>query len=208
MTGEDTYYEDLKKLLEAPYLASPDVRGQSGFRGDAARWERGRRVITTPMTANGDFLDIGCANGHLMETVARWAASDGVTIEPFGLDLSEGLAGLARSRLPQWADRIWTGNVMTWQPRRRFDYVRTELGYVPEERRRDLVSRLLSDYLVPGGIAILCSYGSARDPSNTVYDIAGLLRSWGFEVAGEAESADTNGVVISRVAWVAAPAQS
>ena len=201
---DQAFYDDLKELLEAPYLANPDVRGQSGFRGDAARWERARRVITTPMETDGDFCDVGCANGHLMETVAAWTAQDGVAIEPFGLDLSESLADLARSRLPHWADRIWVGNAMTWQPPRRFDYVRAELGYVPEDRRHGLVARLLDDYLVPGGTAILCSYGSARDPSKAVDDIGGTLRSWGFEVAGEAEAADTNGVVITKVAWVRA----
>ena len=199
---DQAYYDDLIDLLEQRYLDAADVRKQSGFTGDAARWERARRVITEPMTADGDFLDIGCANGHLMETVAQWTAERGVSIEPYGMDLSPRLAGLARERLPQWADRIWAGNVMNWEPPRRFDYVRTELGYVPELRRQELVQRLLDGLLLPGGVAILCSYGSARDPSQAVYDIGETLRSWGFTVSGEAESADTNGVIITRVAWV------
>ena len=198
------HYQDLIDLLEQPYLDATDVRAQSGFRGDAARWERARRVITVPMEADGDFLDVGCANGHLMETVAAWTAADHVTVEPYGLDLSPRLADLARTRLPQWADRILAGNVMTWEPPRRFDYVRTELGYVPDAHARRLVERLLEDYLEPGGRAILCSYGSARRPSPVVYDIGGLVRSLGFTVAGEAESADLNGVVFTKVCWVEA----
>ena len=156
------------------------------------------------MRTDGDFLDIGCANGHFMETAATWKAHDGVAIEPYGLDLSPRLAELARTRLPRWAGRIWDGNVMTWNPPQRFDYVRTELGYVPDRRRADLIHRLLDDYLSPGGIAILCSYGSARRPEPVVYDIATAVVSMGFDVAGEAEAADLNGVVFTKVCWVVA----
>jgi SAM-dependent methyltransferase len=203
---DQRYYQRLVEMLEGTYLAASDARAQSGFSGDAARWERGRRVITAPMTSDGDFLDIGCANGHLMETVATWAAAAGVTVEPYGLDLSPRLAELAASRLPHWADRIWVGNVATWDPPRRFDYVRTELGYVPEHLRPDLVQRLLDDYLEPGGIAILCSYGSVR--GSPASDIAGLARSWGFDVAGEDAATDVGDVVITRVCWIRAAALS
>ncbi len=35
--------------------------------------------------------------------------------------------GTARDRLPQWADRIYTGNVIAWDPPRRDDLVRSKL---------------------------------------------------------------------------------
>jgi hypothetical protein len=53
--------------------------------------------------------------------------------------LAPALVELARSRLPQWADRILVGNALRWDPPRRFDFVRTELVYVPPERKRGFV---------------------------------------------------------------------
>jgi SAM-dependent methyltransferase len=81
-------------------------------------------------------------------------------IEPYGLDFAPALAELARRRLPQWADRIFVGaDALTWEPPTRFDFVRTELVYVPAERRPRLVERLLADVVAPGGRLILSGYG-------------------------------------------------
>jgi hypothetical protein len=137
-----------------------------------------------------------------MESLVAWAGAQGHRIEPYGLDLIESLAALARGPLPQWADHIFVGDVMAWSPPFRFDFARTELEYVLPGRRRELVRRLLDEFLVPGGRLISCSYGSATQPEPGVEPIGDLLRSWGYEVAGEAEGADTNGVVFTRVAWV------
>lgn len=65
------YYEETRDLLERPYLEAEDPRGGSGFRGDEARWERARRPIVSAIDRDGTFLDVGCANGLLMESVAR-----------------------------------------------------------------------------------------------------------------------------------------
>ena len=63
---------------------------------------------------------------------------------------------------------------------RRFDFVRTELVYVPESRQRDLLARLLADVVAPGGRLIVCGYGSPRSgvPSHPVRR---LVRQHGFE---------------------------
>lgn len=188
-------------MLEGSYLEAGDPRGQSGFRGDAARWERARRPIVSAVDRDGTFLDVGCANGLLMESLVAWAGEAGYRIEPYGLDLISPLAGLARRRLPHWADRIFTGNVTDWRPPFRFDFVRTELEYVPPDRRRALVRRLLHEYLAPGGRLIVCSYGSSRRPSPKAEPVGKTLGGWGYEIAGEAEGVDTNGVVFTRVAW-------
>ena len=71
----------------------------------------------------------------------RVGCREGLVVEPYGVEISAGLADLARQRLPHWADRIWTGNAMTWEPPRRFDVVRTGLDYVPPRRRREFVER-------------------------------------------------------------------
>src|SRR5262249_48568244 len=101
---------------------------------------------------------VGCANGLLMGTLTQWTASAGVRIEPYGLDLSARIADAARRRWPRWADRIWTGNVMTWDPPMRFDYVTVIADSVPAERRGELVDRLMTNFLNPGGRLIFSIY--------------------------------------------------
>lgn len=138
-----------------------------------------------------------------MESLTAWAAEEEYVIEPYGLDLIESVATLARRRLPQWTDRIFAGNVMDWRPPFRFGFVRTELEYAPPERRREMVERLLQTYLAPGGRLIICSYGSSRRPK--AEPVGDILRAWGYKVAAEAEGIDTNGVIFTRVAWTNLP---
>jgi hypothetical protein len=202
---DSDYYDETRALLERAYLTAEDPRGSSGYRGDEVRWERARRPILSAVDHDGTFLDVGCANGLPMESVAAWAAEDGFRVEPYDLDLIESLAALARRRLPHWADRIFTGNVMSWRPPLRFDFVSTNLEYVPPEHRRGLVGRLIGEYLLPGGRLVLCSYGSSRRPTPKAVPVGKILRGWGYQVAGEAEGVDTNGVVFTRVAWTNSP---
>ena len=202
---DETHDARTRRLLEHAYLEAEVPRGGSGFRGDGARWERARRPIVSAIDRDGSFLDVGCANGLLMESLAVWAAEDGYGIEPYGLDLIWSLAALARKRLPRWADRIHVGSVMSWRPPSRFDFVRTELEYVPEGRRQALLRRLLNEYLSPGGRLIVCSYGSYRRSAPEIEPVGEILRGGGYEVAGESEGVDTNGVVITRIAWTDSP---
>jgi hypothetical protein len=154
---------------------------------------------------DGSLLDVGCANGILMESLAGWAEEEGHRLEPHGLDISEALIGLARSRYPLWADRLHVGNVMDRRPPRRFGFVRTELVYAPPRLRPALIERLADTFLVPGGRLIVCSYGSARRAELKAEAVGDVLRGWGHEVVGETEGADSNGVVFVRVAWMDAP---
>jgi SAM-dependent methyltransferase len=195
--------------LEAAYLAGADARAQSGFRGDDARWTRGRRCISDAIDRDGTFLDIGCANGLLMESMTNWCAQRGHAIEPFGLDVSLPLIQLARERLPQWTDRFFVGDARTWAPPPgvRFDFVRTELVYARPEERPALVAHLRSRVVAPNGRLIVCAYGAASKGVETVERITGPLRAWGHAVAGETQSEDSNGVVFTRVAWIDGPAR-
>jgi SAM-dependent methyltransferase len=178
---DDGWFEGMAAVFAGAYLAEEGPRAQSGFGGDDARWEVARRPVADAIDRDGSFLDIGCANGHLLECSVRWSA---YRVEPFGLDLAPAVAELARRRLPQWSGRIFTGNALTWEPPRRFDFVRTELVYVPEERRREYVQRLLDRFLEPGGRLIVCAYGSPR--SGLAADRVGdQLRSYGFEPESE-----------------------
>lgn len=137
-----------------------------------------------------------------MESLAGWASKEGSSIEPYGLELIPPVAALARGRLPEWSGRISIGSVMSWRPPFRFEFVRAELEYVTEHRRPSMVRCLLDEYLAPGGRLILCSYGSYRRPEPKTEPVAKILRDWNYGVAGESEAVDTNGVVITRAAWI------
>ncbi|HVD12545.1 MAG TPA: class I SAM-dependent methyltransferase [Gaiellaceae bacterium] len=180
---DDRWFASMAAIFEGSYLAGDNPRAQSGFSGDEVRWEAARRPIAEAIDREGTFLDIGCASGYLLESIVRWAPH---RVEPFGLELTPALAELARRRLPQWADRIFVGNALTWRPPRRFDFVRTELVYVPAERRRMLVHHLLDDVVARAGRLILCGYGSPRSrlPTDTVRD---TVRSFGLEPELERE---------------------
>jgi hypothetical protein len=127
-----------------------------------------------------------------------------VSGEPYDLDLIESLAALAR-RLFRWADRIFAGNVKDWLPPLRFDFVHTNLEYVPFHRRHEMVERSLREYLAPGGRLIVCSYGSSRRPEPKAEPVGRMLRDWGYTLDGETEATDTNGAVLTRVAWTSLP---
>jgi SAM-dependent methyltransferase len=181
---EMRFFEDQVALHESMYLGGVNPRQESGFGRDERDWERYRRVVTAPIDRDGTFLDIGCANGLLMESVVAWAAADGHVIEPFGLDISPRLAELARTRLPRWKERIFTGNALTWIPPFKFDFVRTEMVYVPWHLRRRYVERLLEDVVAPRGCLIVCAYGSSRPEGNRAEELVDELRAWALPVIG------------------------
>jgi hypothetical protein len=191
---DEQWFRGMAGIFEAAYLEGDNPRAQSGFGGDEARWEAGRRPITKAIDRAGTFLDVGCASGYLMESIVRWSPH---RIEPYGLELGPAIADLARSRLPQWADRIFVGNALTWQPPRRFDFVRTELVYVPGERQQALVERLLDGVVAPGGRLIVCGYGSPRS-SVTTHPVRQLVRSYGLEPELEytAEAPEGGGAIV------------
>jgi hypothetical protein len=87
-------------IVVPAYLSAETPWEQSGKSGDLAGWERGRRPIMDAVDRDGTFLDVGCANGFLMESVRAWAAEDGHDVEPYGLEIAPELAALARRRLP------------------------------------------------------------------------------------------------------------
>jgi SAM-dependent methyltransferase len=197
---EAAWFDGHERVLTAAYLSRDNPRAQSGHSGDEARWEAARRPMLAAVDADGDFLDVGCANGYLMESVHRWAAADGFAIEPYGLDISTGLAELARDRLPQWADRIWVGNALDWPAPRRFDYVRTGLEYVPAGRVVDLVGHLL-DVAVGRKLII----GVMNEAADQPWRAQALVEA-GFAIAGRREWPKPDDPrVARRVCWIDKP---
>jgi hypothetical protein len=181
--SDASYYADNVRVLEPAYLRGTTPQAGSGFGGDAARWRARRGMIVDGLHRPGTFLDVGCANGLLMESVREWAAERGLAIEPYGVDLAPGLVTLARQRLPRWADRIEVGNAIDYQPGRRFTFVHVLLDAVPKRRRADLVRHTLT-LVEPGGRLLVSHYlGGTTDRSAAEH-----LRELGFRVSGTAEA--------------------
>ncbi|GAB3432158.1 class I SAM-dependent methyltransferase [Flindersiella endophytica] len=200
--SDEEFYLAMTGLLEPAYLAAGTPQGGSGFGGDADEWRSARSIVAEVFEADGTFLDVGCANGHLMASVVGWAAERGITVEPYGVDLAGGLVDAARSRLPRWADRIWQGNALTWTPPDglRFDVVHTLLDCVPGHAVRGMLQHLLDTAVAPGGKLLASSY---VDAVHTHLHAATLLRDYGFEVAGETRAPiRTDGRIQAPSAWI------
>jgi trans-aconitate methyltransferase len=102
-------------------------------------------------------------------------------VDPYGLDLSEPLVALAKKRLPDHTHHLFVGNAWTWTPPQAFDFVRTELVYVPNDLHRDYVKRILDQYLRPGGTLIAAEYLNKTNSSTTL-GIDRYLSDLGFMV--------------------------
>jgi SAM-dependent methyltransferase len=196
---EAGWHRAVAELIVPAYLSGDNPRAQSGHSGDERRWEAARRLLLDAVDKDGSFLDIGCANGHLMECLHAWAAEAGLALEPWGLEISPELAALARERLPQWRERIIVGNAVEWFPDRRFDFVRTSLGYAPPARREDLIRHLLEHVVARDGRVIVGVFNEEGERRACRSEV----EAWGFVVSGETERPhpDTDRVV-RRAFWM------
>ena len=154
---EEGWYAAMAAMIKSAYLSAGNPYAQAGHGGDAGTWEASRGFIAQAIHRSGTFLDVGCgASGILMESVRRWGARKNLDIEPYGLDIIPEFAQSARRGLPQWADRIHTGNILTWQPAGyRFDFVLIRPEYVPVSRRGDLAGHIINHVLKPDGRLIV-----------------------------------------------------
>jgi SAM-dependent methyltransferase len=186
---EAGWHEAMAALIVPAYLAAKTPEAGSGSSRDAAGWEYARSLVADAVSPGQSFLDVGCANGQLMESMAGWAG-----VEPYGLEISPELAELARRRLPHWADRIWVGNAIHWEPPRRFDAIRTGFDYVPPDRRRELVEHLLGfcDRLIVG------VHNEERDAPGFEDEVS----SWGFAAAGHSVRDHPHPQLVYKVFWL------
>jgi 2-polyprenyl-3-methyl-5-hydroxy-6-metoxy-1,4-benzoquinol methylase len=181
---EAEWFRKHEEFIAGLYVAADNPRAQSGHGGDEAQYRYTRMMVLEAIHRSGTFLDVGCANGCLMESLHRWLQGTGLNVEFYGLDISERLVELARKRLPHWRDRFFVGNALDWSPPKRFDFVCiAELEYVPRDRRKDLMRHLYDEYVADGGRLILGPSTQDRD-SRQLED---ELRCWGYPPSGYCE---------------------
>ncbi len=186
------------RSLEDAYLRSNDPIKQAGFSGGPKRWRREREPILTAIDDDGDLLDVGCANGYLLECLLAWAAERGIQLVPYGVDIGPRLIDVAKRRLPRFADNFWAANGWDWRPGRRFRYVYTLWDCVPPEMLGEYARRLLTRTVEPGGRLIIGAYGS-RSRAEPPIAIGDALESCGMVVAGRAQGGDP---VVTLFAWI------
>ena len=198
---DQAFFRDSQLLLETSYLRDGTPRGGSGFGGTAADWRALRGHLCQAIDRDGSFLDVGCANGHLLESMVAWCAERGVRLEPYGVDLSAGLVAEARRRLPEWADRLWVGNALDWTAPggRRFDHVHTLLDLVPAARMGQMVRHQLEHLVAPGGRLLVSSYVPVRDRARHADR---LLADLGFRVDGVTRPAPRPDRAVPPTAWI------
>jgi SAM-dependent methyltransferase len=185
------------KALEASYLKDDDPIRQSGFGGGSERWRAEREPILDAVEGSGDFLDVGCANGYLLECLVKWGRERGLKITPYGVDIGTRLIDLAKQRLPRYASNFYVANAWDWDPPREFQYVYTLYDCVPPGFLKKYVRRLISRAVCRGGRLILGAYGS-RSRGIRAFDAGSFLESMGVRVAGTAEGGSP---AVSRFAW-------
>jgi SAM-dependent methyltransferase len=184
------------RALEDAYLESDDPLVRSGFHGGRERWVAERSPLVDGINKDGDFLDVGCANGLLAEDVVTWARENGHEIVPHGVDLGARLVDLARERLPEHAANFVVADAWTWKPDRRWTFVYSLLDLSPEELWCEWLRRL-HRWVEPGGRLIIGSYGS-RSRDEPPVDVGRVMDDCGLSVSGSFAGGEGP---LTRFAW-------
>ena len=192
------YFDTFRKVLTEAYTTASTPWQQSGKSGTYETWVRLRIPIAEAVDKDGSFLDIGCANGFLLECLLDWTGKKGIRLEPFGLDYSPEILALAKERLPQFTDNLNLGNAWDWGPPRKFDFVRTELVYVPTNLWRDYIDRLLAEFLEDNGKLILAQYRSRKEDLSQGW-INQTLEGYGYAVSEQYSGFDGQGRELCRI---------
>lgn len=197
---EAQWFENHNAYFTNAYLKSDNPCAQSGHGGDETRYRYTQGMILEALYKNGSFIDIGCANGYLIEKLDQWIQNIDIQIEFRGLDISKELLKIAKQRLPQqWKNNLFPGNALYWQPPKRFDYVCVkELNYVPRDKRQAFFIHLYNDLVSDNGRLILGPITEELNQPGIRYSI----EEWGFSPSGYClKSHQEHKELIRRLYW-------
>ena len=91
---------------------------------------------------------------------------------------------MAQQRFPDHRNSFTVGNAFLWTPARQYDFVRTNLEYVPSTDWSEFIHRQYAA-VAPGGRLIVCHYRNADDP---YIDPGSIVEGAGYSVAGSTEA--------------------
>ncbi len=174
---------------------------QAGWTGAPEHFRSGHELILDGIVSSGDLADIGCANGLLLASLVEWAAGRGIELNPHGIDFVPQLVDLAQQRFPEHARQFTVANAWEWSPGRQYQWVHTELDYVPAAQQAAYLRRLLDEVVEPGGRLIVSSYGN-QEAGKRPIDIELHLQMLGFRTAGCSNGLQSDRWVASRTAWI------
>ena len=193
--AREAYFREGNRAIRDYYLVdSASPYRQSGRTGGAKHWEITRCCIAEAVNADGDYLDLGCANGLLLESLLRWCGERGFSITPHGVDFVPELVELAQQRLPDYAANFHVANAFFWQPPQRYRFLQLLLDAVPPADERAYVARVLREMVASPGRLIVSIYGQGTSAKPEV--AVETLEDLGFEVAG------ATACVSASVAWI------
>lgn len=157
----ERYCEETRRKLEEHYLQFPDTEPwrQSGMSGPLDRWTYLRKPVADCVDRDGSFLDLCCANGFLLECVLKWTRDRGVSVTPFGMDISPKLIALAQARLPAYRQNLLAGNSFAWEPPERMDFVSVMCDLFPREYEDDFIDFVVRHHLKPDGRLLIHGTG-------------------------------------------------
>jgi SAM-dependent methyltransferase len=181
----------------AAYLANSDPIRQSGFGGGAERWRAEREPILDGVNGSGAFVDLGCANGYLLECLVDWGRARALSLIPYGVDHSAALIDLARIRFPGLESHFVVANSWWWRPAEPIRFVYTLHDAVPRDYLGDYLKRLLEEVVAPGGRLIVGAYGS-RSRGLAAFHVAQFMRELQMSVAGQTTGGNPP---IVNIAW-------
>ncbi len=191
------------QAMEATYVSQDTPLRQCGFAGNEARWQEQRGPIMQSIEGDGDLLNLGCANGYLLESLVRWAEQKEVFITPHGLDAGTKLIAFARARHNVVRTNFHVGNAWDWTPPRKYRYVYTSTELVQPEYLPQYLARVKDVMVDVGGRLIVGTYGSRRRNVPPM-DLKALFDQVGWKKITGMSSApgDASMPVVARYAWM------